>query len=110
MLISQMTASSWSAFVLCATKCKNSPRQAAISQQWISSRLFSNLQIQASWRVGERRKTLKFVFRQKSMKLAAQMEELRWQLESLEFAEKFKGLWNASSQSSTDNSIKQGGP
>jgi hypothetical protein len=53
---------------------------------------FPNVQLQASWRMGERRKALKFVFREKPMKSSsAQVEELRWHLESLEFAEKFKG-------------------
>lgn len=49
--------------------------------------------MQASWRVGERRKGLKFVFREHSMmSSSARVEELRWRLESLEFAEKFKGF------------------
>ncbi|KAL3097034.1 hypothetical protein niasHS_002750 [Heterodera schachtii] len=49
-------------------------------------------QVQASWRVGKQRKTLKFVFREKRMKRStAHAEEIRWTLGKVEFTDKFKG-------------------
>lgn len=49
-------------------------------------------EIQTTWKINERRKTLKFKFKELFIKrFSNQVDELRWVLDELIYFEKFKG-------------------
>lgn len=54
----------------------------------LHNELEKNSQIQVSWKHNQRRKNLKFVFRQN----VAKLDELQWQLASIVYSEKYKGF------------------
>ncbi|KAI1711782.1 UNC-46 protein [Ditylenchus destructor] len=70
-------------------------------------------QIQASWNAGERRRVLKFVFREGYLNPSSsrhQAEELRWLLERLVYSEHFKGKSVSFSSSNESNAIRISAP